>query len=275
MNKVLTTIASAVGGIMSLCLFSCDSNDSFPSTGVDGRPSMIRINKEESTSFAYDGKLLSKQKEEYGSTLHYKYENGELVSRNTTPPEGVMDGHGWTGFTRKENKIKVERSGEPSFELYTEEIKLNESGLPVKISDMGVFQNGPNGLIQIAEGRYFALFTYDSSTQQLVKQEVYNLKDSTLTATYTYEYDRKPGMMSRVDCPVWYAIWNSYRNSYSQNFSNLYFLNYRNNVIQIKIEYQENNKFQTVAFSYQYNSNDFPVFVSGTEEKDERIEIRY
>lgn len=272
MKKVLTTIISVTCGLASMILFSCE-NDEFPSTGIDGCPSMISIQNEGKTTFAYHDKQLAKIKSPSGFTIHYEYKNGELTSRSITPPENVADGNGRTNFIHEGNKIKVESSGEPSFELYTEEIELDENGYPVKISDTGVFQWDEKGLSPVSEGQHYALFTYSSSTRQLTRQEIYSLKDSSLLASYTYEYDGNPGVISHMAHPVWHAIWTSYRDSYSTRFSNLYFLSYRNNITQIKVEDKESNLFKTVTFQYTYNSKGFPVQVSGSEDED--AEIRY
>lgn len=55
MNKLLSTISSAILLMAGLCLSSCSDNDDIKLTGIDGRPSVLLSNGQVTASFAYSG----------------------------------------------------------------------------------------------------------------------------------------------------------------------------------------------------------------------------
>lgn len=260
MNKLSTFSLSCVLVATSLGLFSCEDSENTPATQEDGRPSALNDGVQ-AYYFTYEDQRLSSIQERDGASQTFKYVNNELTTLETLPPKGVADGSGFTLFKKKdEHLIRVESCGEPSLDMqYVEEISLDENGLPLKITDAGIFRHTGEGSTLLEKGRSYSTFTIDPSTKNLLKLETYSLEDSTLIESYAYTYDSQSGITSQVDCPAWFPYYWSYRHSYSYDSSNILFLNHINNVIEITHENPQEPKTVTVTYAYTYNSNQFPI----------------
>lgn len=274
MNKLFCSIASTAFIALSLCMFSCEESEEFDFTKLNGLPSIIKSN-DFILYLSYSEKQLSKMKVKDGSTAQFNYEQGEIKSVSYLPPEGVADGHAWIQFERTENnKIQVSRGGEPDgSRSKMEEIELDENLFPVKISDLGFFEQGADGLKKIEEGETYTLLTYDPSTKNLIKREIFSLKDSLLQQTYTYKYDMAHGLMDQVKLPLWFAgYWNNIHATNRLHYR--LFFNYTNNLTEETIENKTDNSTHTIRYEYTYNNNDYPAAVSWSDE-GEGVVIRY
>ena len=140
MNKLLSTILSAVLLMGGLCQSSCSDNDDIKLTGIDGRPSVLLSNGLVTASFIYSGNQFAGIQYPDGQATHFSYEEGELSGIFYTPPKDMADGHAWVHF----NKI-----GDID---YREEVTLDTNGLPVRVTFTGIFQQGANQEKQIEEG---------------------------------------------------------------------------------------------------------------------------
>ena len=132
--------------------------------------------------------------------------------------------------------------------------------MPVKITDKGIFEytGGETERKQIREGKYYSLLSIDPTTRNLLKEEVYLLETDAKVATYTYEYENTPGVMSKVDLPVWYYAYRNHMSYWDNGAGNLYF-NYSNNLVKKIIDDDLNEVRKTVEISYEYNQAGFPV----------------
>ena len=174
MNKLLSTILSAVLLMDGLCQSSCSDNDDIKLTGIDGRPSVLLSNGLVTASFIYSGNQFAGIQYPDGQATHFSYEEGELSGIFYTPPKDMADGHAWVHFNKIGDKTyEVSRGGEPSMDIdYREEVTLDTNGLPVRVTFTGIFQQGTNQEKQIEEGDRYALLTFDPATRQLLNQEV-------------------------------------------------------------------------------------------------------
>ena len=261
MNKLLSTILSAVLLMDGLCQSSCSDNDDIKLTGIDGRPSVLLSNGLVTASFIYSGNQFAGIQYPDGQAAHFNYEDGEFVSISYTPPKDVADGHAWVHFAKTGDKTyKVSHGGEPSMDIdYREEVALDANGLPIKVSFTGIFQQGANGEKQIKEGDRYAFLTFDPATRQLLRQEI---------------YDNASGSISHLEFPMWFLGWWYYNHVYSYDFKNVQFLNHHHNITKITSENSERNR-SSVTYTYKYNKNNFPVSVFCDKWEDEEVGIRY
>ena len=127
MNKLLSTILSAVLLMDGLCQSSCSDNDDIKLTGIDGRPSVLLSNGLVTASFIYSGNQFAGIQYPDGQATHFSYEEGELSGIFYTPPKDMADGHAWVHFNKIGDKTyEVSRGGEPSMDIdYREEVTLD------------------------------------------------------------------------------------------------------------------------------------------------------
>ena len=261
MNKLFSTILSAVLLMGGLCQSSCSDNDDIKLTGIDGRPSVLLSNGLVTASFIYSGNQFAGIQYPDGQATHFSYEEGELSGIFYTPPKDMADGHAWVHFNKIGDKTyEVSRGGEPSMDIdYREEVTLDTNGLPVRVTFTGIFQQGANQEKQIEEGDRYALLTFDPATRQLLNQEV---------------YDNASGSISHLELPMRFLGWWYYSHAYSYDFENIQLFNHRHNITKITSENSE-GKRSSVTYTYKYNKNNFPVFVFCDRWKGEEVEIRY
>ena len=118
MNKLLSTILSAVLLMDGLCQSSCSDNDDIKLTGIDGRPSVLLSNGLVTASFIYSGNQFAGIQYPDGQATHFSYEEGELSGIFYTPPKDMADGHAWVHFNKIGDKTyEVSRGGEPSMDI--------------------------------------------------------------------------------------------------------------------------------------------------------------
>jgi len=254
---------------MLLCVAivaSCSSDDKLQLTNVDGKPSSVKMSYNDGTDvfFSYQGDRISEIKEIRGSVKSFKYENDELISISTRPEDDrVADGQGSTRFRKEEeNKIIAESNGEPDFNMYRYELELDENNIPIKITDLGIFAYvGDNGEIsQIREGLYYAVFTYDDATKNLIRLVVYDKTSSNEVATYDYEYDSSIGTVSKMNLPLWYHAYRAFMNRDYRYGYNMIFFNYYNNLIKENVFKAGGDPEQnTYNYIYTYNKNNAPI----------------
>lgn len=111
MNKLLSTILSAVLLMGGLCQSSCSDNDDIKLTGIDGRPSVLLSNGLVTASFIYSGNQFAGIQYPDGQATHFSYEEGELSGIFYTPLKDMADGHAWVHFNKigtKPTKSAVE-----------------------------------------------------------------------------------------------------------------------------------------------------------------------
>ncbi|MDR1336302.1 MAG: hypothetical protein LBK22_05695 [Tannerella sp.] len=263
MKKVTLQILPA---LFLLCTMSCNNDDrDLQPTGENGKPGKIGYSdydRDRSIYFYYQGNRLSEIKEKGGSILRFNYENNEPVSISVSPDSReVADGHGSTVFKKKdENRITVESSGEPSFDLYVRELELDENHIPVRITETGVYsRTGAGGeLTLVRDGQYYAEFTYDPATRQLVKQVVYDKGTSEINAVYEYEYDGNTGAASKIDLPLWFCAYMAYGNRDYKNAWNWLFLSYSGNIVRETAAWTDGEQ-RVYNYTHQYNSERTPV----------------
>lgn len=276
MNKLFVTIALQTTMIASLSLLSCNEEDDFSLTGEEGRPSSFRYANDTWHSFFYENSRLSHIRREDGSATTFTYDADCLRTVSFEPPRGVADGHGSILFKKEgASKIRVESSGEPSFELYVKEIELDENRNPVRITDIGVYSRGPQGLEKVHDGERYVNITLDPSTKSILKMEVYDIGGSEVQTTYSYQYDNSPGTMSRVNSDLWFSVYWAYTHSYPYNTTDLQFFNYANNMIKETIIDKIENKTLVLNANYTYTKKGFPVAVSTDASDGQTMTIRY
>lgn len=277
MKKAIIQILAVL--ICSIFIVSCDNDDNdLQVTGINGKPSGIKYDNT-NAFFYYQGSKLSRIKEIKGSILDFKYENNELVSISYSPEDkGVQDGIGSTVF-RKEgsNKIIIESSGAPSFSLYRHELEVNENNIPIKITEVGIYdRTGTSGeLSKVMDGKYYAVFTYDSDNKNLIKQTLYNKSTSEIVTTYDYEYDNNLGIMSKIDLPLWFYAYKAYGARDFRNTYNRIYFNYCNNVIKETISDVSVTRQNVFNYNYQYNKADVPISMGGDTPNHLSISITY
>lgn len=132
MNKLLSTILSAVLLMGGLCQSSCSDNDDIKLTGIDGRPSVLLSNGLVTASFIYSGNQFAGIQYPDGQATHFSYKEGELSGIFYTPPKDMADGHAWVHFNKIGDKTyEVSRGGEPSMDIdYREEVTLVQTACP-------------------------------------------------------------------------------------------------------------------------------------------------
>lgn len=270
-----TTLFAAM--LTSLLLLSCNDDDDLKLTKEEGLPGFFEQNDGTKIYVSYQGNQPTQVKKKNGSATTYKYEGGIPSEIIFTPPKDVADGHGGTSFIKEgDNKIRVESWGEPSSLLYVKEIELDKDKTPVKITNIGAFERGPEGLFKVYDGVEFVKITIDPITKNILKNEVFSLENSELLATYSYEYDNNPGTMSEIDWPLWLFIYYcsdnaSYYDSYYRQF-----FNYKNNLVKETVDNKAESTTYTVNYTYTYSKNGYPV--SATNDKfqyENNITIRY
>lgn len=273
MKRFIRTLVSTTLIAAAFCLFSCDNDsEGFGFTGKDGLPSAFEIN-EQTIYLSYSGNRLLKMMEKDGSTTSFNYEGNEFRSISFAPPAqaNIADGYGSIYFEKEGNKILAKSSGEPSFDLYVKEIELDKNGLPVKITDMGVFQMTAEGEKKLKDGENYSILTFDPGTKNLLKIEEFSLKESELITTRTFTYDNLPGSMSQVELPVWFFGYWFQKSSYATtNFRQ--FLNYRNTLTEETVTDGSTGNSRTIYYKYTYNKNTYPISVDNGKDI---MEIKY
>ncbi|MDR2918539.1 MAG: permease [Tannerella sp.] len=266
-----TTLLTAM--LTSLLLLSCNDDD-LELTKKGGQPSLFEQNSTK-IYFSYQDNQITQIKKKNGSTIHYTYENGSLSNLSFTPPPNVADGHGSSTFIQEsENKIRVESWGEPSFDIHVQEIEVNNN--QVKITEIGSFQQGPDGLTKVYEGKRYTQITLDPATKNILKREVFSIETSELLATYSYEYDNNPGTMSAIDWPLWLRIYFCEDNSFSYYSQYRQYFNYKNNLIKETADNKEENTEYTVNYTYTYNKSGYPITATNDKYQEaNKITIRY
>jgi hypothetical protein len=257
-----------------ICIFcaffpACDNDDDdLKLTKDNGRPSSVERG-DEKTFFYYEGNRLKKIKEIKGSVSDYMYENGKLVSVSHSPEDKrVADGHGSVWFKQTDNRVHIGSSGEPGFEEFQWEIELDDSGLPQRITELGIYsRNNEKGeLSLIKEGDYSTELTYDPVKKNLIKMEKFVKKSDELLMSYSFEYDDNPGIMSKVDLPLWYYAYQMYRGGDNRDGYNRFFCFYChfNNIVKERItgEFAEGvaiTEDLSIYYTYEYNKKGYPV----------------
>lgn len=268
-SKNYPNLLAIVTLLLSTSLFSScsdDDNDNWVKTKVEGRPSKIVSSERGSIYFYYQSDKLVKIKEDEGSTSNFKYKGDELIEVTYSPTDkNVADGNGSTTFSREGNIITVKSSGEPSFYTYTREIELGDNGLPLKISDKGLKEPGPDGKDLTIVAPTYILYTYDDSGKNLIEKRIYDAQTNQLKTTQTYNYDSKYGAASKNGLPRWYNIY--IENQYTYRFI---YLNYANNLTKIEFINNIDNYTVPTTFTYKYADNGYPLsIVSNIKDADE------
>ncbi|WP_298651022.1 hypothetical protein [uncultured Proteiniphilum sp.] len=257
-----------------LCMVTITSScsredDDLQLTGLNGKPSSIGYDNDNKPNrnvyFYYQGDKLSEIKELKGSVTRLNYENNELVSVDFSPEDKeVMDGHGSVLFKKEgRDKIIIESWAEPSLELFRMEMKLDENNLPLKITESGFYSyNGAEGeFSKTVDGFYYAVFTYEPSTNNLLRQTIYTKDTDAKVVSYEYEYDSNMGAISEIDLPLWYYVYQAYRNKNYRNAYNRLFFNYTNNLIKETVHAEGTADGDIFHYTYQYNHGKIPVFM--------------
>ncbi|MDR1600957.1 MAG: hypothetical protein LBS42_00825 [Tannerella sp.] len=264
--------------VISLFLLGTVACDGEDGGRLSGKPVRIKSSYSDDVSFSYQGdRLLRIVENGPGSTITFGYENGELASLSFSPTDPKMaDGNAYARFKKEENgNITVERGGEPDFNIYVQEIELDADNFPVKITDAGAWSVGKGGeRTKEHDGEYCSLFSWDASTGLLLKEEVREIKTSQVVAVYTYKYDNAPGVMSKVDCPLWfYAYWNRQRH-YAIGIYNALFSGYANNLVEATVDDDLNDRHEVLQYAFDYSSEGFPVAVSAQTSGGETLTIQ-
>jgi hypothetical protein len=262
-------------------MVACDKDDA---ARPSGKPNKLTCSNDLAVSFSYEKDRLLRITENgpagsAASTIRFRYDDqNELSALSFEPTDpNVADGHASLQFQKtEERKITVESSGEPALNLcFVQEIELDANNLPIKITDTGKFSIGPGGIrTKEAEGLYYALFTWDTSAQRLLKEEIYRLETSEAVATYTYGYDSAPGIMSQINCPLWLYTYLNYRNRYALGTYKTLFLGHANNLAEVTLNDHPNNRQEVLKYLYHYSSEGFPVSVSIQTSGQETMTIR-
>lgn len=179
---------------------SCSNTDE--SNSENGRPNFIIINQEQKSKikFYYQDDYISKIIEEKGSTIHFEYNNDELISIFLSPTDPQKaDDNILIKFSRKGNKVIVTKSD--NSESSAEEIELDENNIPIKMTYKGLYFPEFEKYYNYT---YHSSFTFDSQTQELLKEEIFFENSSDIIYTYTYEYEDSPGIFSKVNLPLWF-----------------------------------------------------------------------
>jgi hypothetical protein len=250
--------------LLSAGMVSCNGEDD---GRLSGKPVKIRSSDDTDVFFSYQGDRLLKITEKgngSGTTYEFGYENGELSSLSSRPTDPrIADGDSHSTFKKDaDGKITVETAGfSPYFHVW--EIELDAHNFPVKITDAGRYSIDEEGLrIKEHDGEYGALFSWNAATGQLLKEEIRRINTSETVATYTYKYDNASGLFSEVDCPLWlYTYWN-YNRHFALGTYHALFFGYVNNLAEVTIDDDLNNRHEVLKYVYDYNMDGFPVSVS-------------
>lgn len=248
---------------------SCSNTDE--SNRENGRPNFIIINQEQKSKikFYYQDDYISKIIEEKGSTIHFEYNNDELISiflSPTDPPKA--DDNILIKFSRKGNKVIVTKSD--NSESSTEEIELDENNIPIKMRYKGLYFPEFEKYYNYT---YHSSFTFDSQTQELLKEEIFFENSSDIIYTYTYEYEDSPGIFSKVNLPLWFYAYCSHQFRNSTTGIELLFTNYANNIIEKNIDLLVDDMILNtrINYTYSYNKDGFPNIVT-THNRDEETD---
>ena len=278
--------------IRFLCILLCTvviapscsrDDDDLQLTGLNGKPSCIAYendnNRDENVYFYYQGDKLSEIKEIKGSIWRFNYENNELVSIYSSPEDKeMMDGHGSVLFKKEgQDKIIIESWAEPSSELFRMELELDENNVPLKITESGFYAyNGADGeFSKTRDGFYYAVFTYEPSTNNLLRQTIYAKNTDAKVVSYDYEYDSNVGAVSEIDLPLWYYASQAYGNKNYRNAYNRLFFNYSNNLVKETINADGTADGDAFHYAYQYNDEKAPVFMGNDIAGIPSISISY
>lgn len=258
MKKVVTCFL--VLSLLSLGLTSCsDDDENFPYTGENGRLSRAQYG-DDTFYFSYIGNKISQIRINKTFVSDFMYENNELSKISTHPiDDRIADGNSYSSFSRDGNVIRVENWGEPSVLTYVMEIELDENDIPVRITELGGFPHPLDLETEQTKGKYYALLDFDPDTKNLLKQELYLIETSEKVASYEFEYNETPGVMSKIDLPLWFFAYKCYAaNGFGINYSALYF-NHSNNLIKALVSDSENEIYSTYMLQYEYNKAGFPI----------------
>jgi hypothetical protein len=250
--------------LFSTCIISCSDTEShgFICGSGSGNLSYIEYNNGEKISLCYDYQgNIAQIKVENGTISSYSYssKNNDFTSISVSYIDNsIFDGYGGITFKKESrNKIIIESSGAPSFYKHRQELELDDNGIPVKITDIGTYSFSGEEIPRLeGEKEYYSEFTYDPETKNLLNQVLYSKNSSEAIATYTYEYDSNPGIMSDVNLPLWFYTYYAYHNSHI--YGGLFF-NHHNNIIKETIDSNIMTGQVVVNYKYQYNSEGFPI----------------
>lgn len=284
-----------MAGVLSLLfLLGCsDNDDELVRTYQEGKPSCIIAGDNTKTFIYYQGDRISRIKETDGATYNFEYKDNELTSISFYQTDkNIMDGFGGIHFKREGNKIMIESSGAPSFILAVKELELDDNDIPIKMTDMGFYEQTANGLEKMREGKYYTLFHFDDTTKNLLKMETFDIATNKLEASFQLVYDDSYGIMSNLNMPLWfYAYYNhSFYNSYTlKAIFRLPFFNYANNLIKATYDIEttsyygyvdlerinEISEHGIINYSYMYNKNKYPILMGIDGENDDMYSIAY
>lgn len=260
--------------------FVACEKDEHALTGENGRPSSVTY-ADTRIEYFYETQRLTrirkKDIEDFVYTFNYKGDELDYTSSWPNDPR-IADGHSSTHFRREGNEIIIQNSGEPSFDVFEWVLELDENNLPVKITENGIFSYSyeHGAFEQIREGKHYALFSIDPSTQNLMKLEMFDLKTSERIMIYEYEYENTPGMMSKSGLPLWFHIWRVYSNPYASGNDNDLFLSYNNNINLKKVsDSRYEQPPMIVRYRYTYNKDGFPIAQTCDGGLVEGLSIRY
>jgi hypothetical protein len=256
--------------LLTAGMMACSTDDdAIKPTGENGKPSQMKYSLDNTgLLFYYQADRLWQTKSESGGVTEFIYKNDELASLHFYQTnEMIADGGGSISFKKEgDRKILVEHTAEPFFDIYTQEIELDERNLPVKITQTGSFAGGfpPGEERQLLQaGRNYSLFSYDASTLSLLKEEVFLIENDKRIGVYTYEYENTPGVIGRMNAPLWFYIYRS-SNTYTPGI----YLHYARNLSKatININVDENQWHETFDYSYEYNKAGYPVTITVTDQ---------
>lgn len=251
-------------GLTGLFLAGCGDDDAFfnvEETGNGGMPSLFLAQGDGSAGFRYDGQQWNRiYWADGGSTEILREDDPARWTLRTDPAPDVADGHGETSLERTaEGRVRIERWGEPSFQTYVDSMELDETGYPTSLTLPGSIG--------------YVRFTYDKGSHTLESITRYALPDSTVECRQSFTYDDRKGTLSEVALPdEWLKVYLSYRYG-GDNPSAAQFFSWHHNVTSITTEYPEDGRRETVVFSYEYNTEGFPIGIS--DENGRKTTVRY
>jgi len=258
MKKVaffLISLSFIIGGLASC---SDDDND-FPRTGENGRLSIAQYGTD-MVYFSYKGNKIHKIQMNNAFESEFEYTNNELSGIRSYPiDERIADGNGKVSFKREGNKIIVESWGEPSSETFITEIELDENDVPLKITEVGSMGHIDGQVQKVRDGKYYTLVTIDPQTKNFLMAEKYIIETSEKVSTYAYEYADTPGIMSKIDLPLWYFAYINYWSAAVGDTYNLLYFNYSGNVVKKIVDDDLHPFHGTVEYKYEYNKAGYPV----------------
>lgn len=257
--------------LFSLFISYVSCSDDNDLKGANGRPSFIKTDQDQkgNIEFYYQDKCISKIIEEKGSTIHFEYDNDELISISLSPTDPQKaDGNIFIKFSREGNKIIAIKSGD--CDSSTEEIELDKNNIPIKMKYKGLYFPEFNDYYNYA---YYSSFTFDTQTQKLLKEEIFSENTSDIIYTYTYEYEDSPGIFSEINLPLWFHAYCSHQLRNSTTGIELLFINYMNNISEKNIELLVDDVIisQKINYTYSHNKNGFPNSVT-THNRDEELD---